>query len=270
MAPSLAQPGPTWTVRTEVFEGPMDLLLHLVRRDGVDLSRVSIVRVADSYLAFLERMRDLHLSIAGEYLVMAATLCHLKSLSLLPRAPTPTSDDGEAVDPTEQLAERLREYERYRTAARTLDDRVVVGRDVVVREPMTLEGVPRPVFADVDAFGLLEIYASLVERLEAEPEEPRHVVGEVGPDLEGCARRVLQVLHHRGGRGSLRDALLGLRTRADRLVTFLSVLEMTRLGWLLLEQAGHLTPVLLTARVSPDVDLEPLVGRLRVMESPRE
>ena len=133
----MAAPAP-WTVHTEVFEGPLDLLLYLVRRDGVDLERLQVHRICDAYLDYLERMRSLRLNVAADYLVMAATLVHLKSLSLLPRSPTPVTEDGEEEDPAEALAQRLLEYQRFKEASEALEQRAMVGRDAFVPLQMRL------------------------------------------------------------------------------------------------------------------------------------
>ena len=107
-----------WTIVTDVFEGPLDLLLYLVKRDGVDLRALKLAAIADAYLTYLDQMRAVDLAIASEYLVMAAQLVHLKSLELLPRLPA-----GLEEDPAEQLAQRIQEYAKYRAAADLLEQR---------------------------------------------------------------------------------------------------------------------------------------------------
>ena len=121
-----------WTIHTEVFEGPLDLLLYLVRRDGVDIRTVPMAHVADAYFAYLEQMRELNLSLASDYLVMAATLTHLKSLEILPRLPTLIEEEDQE-DPRETLAKQLLEYERFKLAAESLDQHVIEdsGADVI-------------------------------------------------------------------------------------------------------------------------------------------
>lgn len=246
-----------WTVHTDVFDGPLDLLLYLVERDGIDLRRLAVRRVADSYLAYLDRMRELNLSLAGDYLLMAATLVHLKSLELLPRPPTLLE---EQEDPREELARRLREYQRYREAADHLEGQPLVGRDTFVREPLEVPEDDRPLVAGVDAFGLLDVYWELLKRA-ATPEPVVDFVLESGPDFPTCCRRVLQALGGRGGRGELGGLLRALTSRPERVVTFVAVLEMTRLGWLTVEQKVHLGPVdVLQVVESDEIDLGILTG----------
>lgn len=249
---------PQWVVRTEVFDGPLDLLLYLVRREGVDLRSLPVARVADAYLAYLDRMRDLHLGVAGEYLVMAATLVWLKSLELLPRKPVLQEEEDDGEDPREALARRLREYARYREAADDLDRRPRIGREVFVRDPGELDGNRREVVAGIDAFGLLDLYYEMLTR-EAE-EEPEYAVDTRTLSLEEACRFVLSRLG--GGRGELASLLAVLPTRRERILTFVAVLEMVRLGWVGLAQREHLGSIEIEGRVGADVDLSRVMGRV--------
>lgn len=253
---------PVWTVRTEVFDGPLDLLLYLVRRDGIDLRLIRIAPIADAYVAYLGQMQDLQLGVAADYLVLAATLCHLKSLEILPRPPTATVVAEDAVDPRAALVRRLVDYQRFREAAEALDARPWLGRDVFAREPADIGDAPRPVAAGVDAFGLLDLYFGLLRR-SREPDLVHEVHGDAF-DIGTCCRRVLEIL---GGEGATLDlgAILGVfSTRAERIVAFLAVLEMSRLRWVGLEQREHLGAVSVRSHVGVDVDLQPVVGRLSV------
>lgn len=255
-----------WTIHTEVFDGPLDLLLHLVRRDGVDLRRVQITKICDAYLEYLDRMRGMRLNIAADYLVMAATLCHLKSLSLLPRPPAPTTDDGEPdEDPAEALARQLERYQAYREAAESLDDRAMLGRDVFVREPEDVDASDKPVVAGIDAFGLLDLYWELLAAQAAGP--PTHTLPDDGPDLRRCCERVIGQLDLGQGRGELGAILKTLERPAERVIAFIASLEMVRLQWLGLEQPGHLAPVALWFKDRAAVDLALLTG---VMEGADE
>ena len=246
-----------WTIHTDVFDGPLDLLLYLVRKEGIDLLRLPVARIADSYLAYLERLRAMNLGIAADYLVMAAELVHLKSLELLPRPPTPVEEDD--VDPREELARRLRAHARLAQLAGQLEQRPMLGREVHTRAPMELGDHQRGVRTAVDAFGLLDTYYQLLKRAEVPPPEVR--LSSSGPDLGACVLRVLTALGGPGGRGELGQMLQSLESRAERVVTFLACLEMGRLRWLDLEQDRHLGPVTVTRRVTEeDVDLTAVVG----------
>ena len=251
-------PGAPWTVHTDVFDGPLDLLLYLVERDGIDLKKLEVRRIADGYLAYLERMRELNLSVAGDYLLMAATLVHLKSLELLPRPPVLVAEEAEA--PREELARRLREYQRHRAAADALEARPWVGRDTYVREPLEVDPADRPLVAGVDAFGLLDVYWEVLSRA-ATPEPKVGFELPSGPDFPTCCQRVLGVLGGRGGRAELGGLLRSLDLRSERVVTFVGVLEMCRLGWLGVAQHVHLGPVDVEQLVGDeDIDLALLSG----------
>ena len=234
-----ASAGTTFTVHTDVFDGPLDLLLHLVKRDGIALRRLDVSRIADSYLAYLDQMRALDLSIAADWLVMAATLVHLKSLELLPRPPAILSADE--PDPRDALLDQLRDYEKLRAAATELDGLAVVGRDVFVRTGERAPDTDRPLASPVDAFGLLDILFHVLSRGSAP--EPMVRLGDSGPNITACCLRVLGVLGGLGGTTELSALLRTIPTRVERVVTFVATLEMARLGWLDVGQLAHLGPI---------------------------
>jgi segregation and condensation protein A len=249
----------SFVVLTSVFDGPLDLLLHLVRRDGIDLERLEVARVADAYLAWLDRMRSLDLSVAGEWLVLAATLVHLKSLSLLPRMPVPK--DGEAeIDPREAFARQLRDHAEARAGADALDLRPQVGRDVAIRRREGAIGGPAPVATEVDAFGLLDVLFEVLARGDR-PEPRIELAVDHRPDAELCCRRVLSLAPSVGDRMELVPLLGSLPTRGERVVTFVGVLEMTRLGWIGVRQETHLGPIEVERLADDDaIDLSRVLG----------
>ena len=123
----------SYRVKLAVFEGPLDLLLHLIKKEEVDIYDIPVARITDEYLQYLNLLETMNLDVAGEYLVMAATLTHIKSRMLLP----PSEDEGEEPDedPRADLVQQLVEYQRYREAAVALGDRPVLTRDVLRLEP---------------------------------------------------------------------------------------------------------------------------------------
>jgi segregation and condensation protein A len=250
----------SWTIQTEVFDGPLDLLLYLVKRDGVDIRTVPMAKIADAYLEFLDQMKELNLSVASDYLVMAATLTHLKSLELLPRLPTLIAEEDQE-DPRETLAKQLLEYERFKRAATELDQHILQGRDVFVRNPEPVASADRPVYSPIDAFGLLDLFYDLLAKQNEEPED-QHVIPDSGTDVITCCREVLLQLGGIGGQMDLRD-IMALLTRADhRVVTFIGVLEMARLQWVTVHQTEHLGRVSVIALVAPDADLSQVSGEV--------
>jgi len=245
-----------WTVHTDVFDGPLDLLLYLVRRDGVDLRTVSIRPIADSYLAYLERMREMNIAVASDYLVMAATLCHLKSLELMPRKPTLIEEQVEE-DPREALARQLEDYEAIKKAAEFLGERPRLNRDVFARDPLDVGEVDRPLIPGTDAFGLLDAYYKLLTRTP-EP-EPVHEIHRPEVSLEDCCQHILRWISVPEEPVNLRDMLLALPTKGQRVISFIAVLEMCRLQWVRLSQVGHLGEVSVARRDDAHIDLT-LIG----------
>lgn len=254
----LASDARTVAVRTEEFDGPLELLLYLVRREGVDVRELRIAPITDAYLAHLDLLHALDLDVAGEFLVMAATLCLLKSRELLPRAVVAAEDEEvDEEDLREQLIRKLVEYDRYRVASEELGERLLLGRDVFARPVIPLDVSERPVEAGVDAMGLLEVFYEVLQR-HAEP-PPVHEVELEVYSLREMASWLLQRLG--SGPRSLSDLLSQLERRLDRVVAFLAALEMARLQLIDVTQSHHLAPVVLDARTAPDgADLSALAG----------
>lgn len=242
-------------VSTPAFEGPLDLLLYLIRRDGVDIRNLPIAHITREYLAYLELMEAMDLGVAGEFLVMAATLCQLKSRELLPRDPE-FLDDEDEEDPRERLVRRLIEYQRYKEASEELRLRPWLGRDVYVRPAADVDPADRPLARDIDAFALLEsFYATLEAHAEG---EPVHAVELEEFSFTERVAWLLDVLD--GGEPAPLQELLGrVATRAQRVLTFMALLETTRLGMTILEQEGHLGPIAVASViVAADADLSNL------------
>jgi len=161
------------TVRLDVFEGPLDLLLHLIKKNEVQITDIPIASITDQYLALLEELPELNLDGAGEYLVMAATLMYIKSRMLLPADP---DDEGEAeADPRAELVHQLLEYQRFREAAADLGDRRVLGRDV-----FAAAGEPEPGLSIAECVARILARFTLGSRVEfAEVFSPEAGRGEV-------------------------------------------------------------------------------------------
>src|SRR5256885_2498097 len=158
LAPELASDEPALIVDVEGFEGPLDLLLMLARQQKVDLARISILALADQYLAFIEEARKVRLELAADYLVMAAWLAYLKSRLLLPEASEATEPSAE--DMVAQLALRLKRLEAFRAVAEQLIVRPQLGRDVFARGcPEPVAGVKRPEWS-ATLYDLLSAYAA--------------------------------------------------------------------------------------------------------------
>jgi len=245
-----------YQVALDVFEGPLDLLLHLVKKHELSILDIPIAFVTEKYLEYLDAMAALDIDVAGEYLLMAATLCHIKSRELLPPSPEELEDEeheGEDVeiDPRADLIRRLLEYQKYKEAAQQLGQRPVVGRNVWGRgtpsEDAVSDGVdpdavaplaPFPVHKLIEAFDRVmrqakvkvahdvlidrlsvgQKIAELTDRLEA---EGRFTFSSMFSFLrEGAAPRTLPEIRH------------------EAVVTFLALLEMAKLRLIALAQSA--------------------------------
>jgi segregation and condensation protein A len=215
-----------YRVRLPVFEGPLDLLLHLIKKNEVEIVDIPVATITEQYLAYLELMRELNLDIAGEFLVMAATLTLIKSRTLLP--PSEDDEDEQEPDPRADLVRQLLEYQRYREAGLALSERPLLHRDVFVREPMmdAAEGAPEPPPLKVTAWELLDAFRAVLKR--ARPESVHEVVTE-RISLRDRVRTLLQALSV--ARSLDFDSLFDEdASRVEIIVTFLALLELMKMG----------------------------------------
>jgi segregation and condensation protein A len=215
------------TVKLDLFEGPLDLLLHLIKKNEVEIADIPIAAITDQYLALIEGVEALDLDNAGEYLVMAATLTFIKSRMLLPNAPR---DDDEAdEDPRSELVQQLLEYQRYREAAAHLASRPLLARDVfaAIGEPPEPgdAGEDGPPVRDATLGDLLEALRGVLERTaRPKPHEILRPMRSVGECVQGILARF--ALAERVEFHELFDRDAG---RDDVVVTFLALLELVRL-----------------------------------------
>jgi len=216
-------------VKLHAFEGPLDLLLHLIRINELEITDIPIARVAEQYLEYLEVMRefDLDLDVAGEYLLMAATLAWIKSRMLLP---VERDEEGEEVDPRAELVARLLEYQRFKEVASELGERRLLGRDVFDASapgPVGPSEAEREV--EISIFELVEAFRSALRR--AGPSGAPH---EIEVETVTVQERMVAVMEAMGTRDTIEfDAVLSaedgqLVHRAVIVATFLAVLELTR------------------------------------------
>jgi segregation and condensation protein A len=225
-----------YAIKLPVFEGPLDLLLHLVREHKLDVYDIPIVQVTDQYLKYLALMERLDLNVAGEFLVMAATLLEIKSRMLLP-APPSLDDIEEGVDPRAELVERLLEYERFKNASESLKMLEDERRRVFWRVTDDLQNYDAPMMPlNLEAMDLL--YA--LQRMLSE-------VGEGESDVTSIERRKISLrmkMREIWGRIKLaakeglafRDLFVGPITRDELVMTFLALLELLRMGRIRVKQ----------------------------------
>ena len=230
----------TYRVKLDLFEGPLDLLLHLVKKNEMDIANIPIAIITDQYLEYMVLLEELNLDVAGEFLVMAATLMYINSRHLLPE-PEGAEDEDEAGDPRAELIERLQEYQRFRDAALQLEQRDLLSREVFAR-PRDLD-VPEedadeeaPVeFRDVSLGGLLEAFRKVLRRAVA---PPAHEVVSEGLAIQDCMAPILECLRP-SGRTTFEALFPEDSTRHRIIVTFLALLELMRLGVVSVHQPTH-------------------------------
>jgi segregation and condensation protein A len=230
------------------FEGPFDLLLHLIEEHELDILNIPVAFVTERYLHYLALMQDLNIDIAGDYLVMAATLAHLKSRMLLPTPPADDDADGDEgeQDPRAELIRRLLEYQKYKQAAEQLASRSVLGRDSFTRGalPEIVEG-PAPL-APVGVFKLFDAFQKVLERAKIVVDH------QIEFERLSITDRINQLVDRLTQLGTLSfDALFdGQWTRPELVVTFLALLEMTRLRLIEVRQAESLGPIMIELAVA--------------------
>ena len=237
-------------VRTEAFEGPLDLLLHLIRKNEVDIYNIPIAEITRQYLDYLDVMRELNLDIAGEFLVMASTLIQIKSQMLLPN-PVEEGEEEQGEDPRAELVRRLLEYEKYRQAAVDLASRHLLERDVFARtfpSPELEELAPEETFAEIEMFELVDAFRRILAKA---PKESFH---EVGSENISIADRISDILDYMAGKEmvTFEELFLGNLTREYIVATFLAVLELCRLKMIKLTQVEIYGDIWIRSAVLPE------------------
>ncbi len=234
----------TWSVQLPQFEGPLDLLLHLCQKHELNVLDIPIGLVTEKYLEFLAVMELMELDVAAEYLVMAATLAHIKSKMLLP-APPPCQEDElapeEEIDPREALIKRLLEYQKYKEAGEQLAARGVAGRDVFGRG-MPLEEAERhglAPLAEVPIFALVEAFQRVLDKSKVK------LSHDIVADRLSLSDRIGQLSDLLAVRRRLRfeELFEAVSTKFDLVITFLALLEMTKLRMTRLFQTEPLGPL---------------------------
>jgi segregation and condensation protein A len=231
---------PNFRLELPNFEGPLDLLLHLVQTHSLDILDLPIAFVTEKYVEYLGLMQKLNLDVAAEYLVMAATLVHIKSKSLLPRPPPELEDDDEEeADPREALIRRLFEYQKYKHAAENLASRGLAGRDVFPRGTTTPVAEGEPPLAPVSLFKLLDAFKTIAERVAGT------LSLEVDAERITIQERMTQIIDLIDVRKRLRfeELFEGASTTYELVVTFLALLEMGKMRLLFVYQADPGSPI---------------------------
>jgi segregation and condensation protein A len=215
-----------YKVKLEIFEGPLDLLLYLIKQDEIDIYEISLERITSQYLEYLQAFKELNIDIAGEFIVMAANLIYLKSRSLLPVDQQPPDEDAAEDDPRWDLIRQLIEYKKFKEAATQLHARALEQERIFARA-----GTGAPLLAplplgEVGIFQLINAFQTVIKRVEAR-EDLREMFGEhftVSEKIDSILQRISS-----GTSLKFSELFAGIASRVEIVVTFLALLELIRL-----------------------------------------
>jgi segregation and condensation protein A len=215
-----------YKVKLEVFEGPLDLLLYLIKRDEVDIYDISLERITAQYLEFMEAFKVLDLDVAGEFVVMAANLIYLKSRSLLPVSVQPPEEEAEEEDPRWELVRQLLEYKKFKDAAAQLGEREALQSNIYPRLPEKPESAAERPLGDVSVFDLINAFNKILKRIN-QKEDLREIFEE-NFTVSDKIDLILKMTGH-GVPLKFTELFSQAASRAEIVVTFLALLELIRL-----------------------------------------
>tara|TARA_R110002096_G_scaffold23992_4_gene75968 strand:+ start:1507 stop:2517 length:1011 start_codon:yes stop_codon:yes gene_type:complete len=218
-----------YKVELDIFEGPMDLLLYLIKRDEIDIYDIPIERITKHYMAYLDTFKLLNIGLAGEFLVMAANLCYIKSRMMLPKHVQPPEEDVDEEDPRWDLIRQLIEYKKFKEAAHYLGKRESEQRDHFKRKPdkiETKEEDKRPLSGDLGIFDLIRAFQNIVDRLQDDG------LGEIIDDSFTVSDKIDHLLETIAPGEAIEFTTLfeGSTTKQEMIVTFLALLELMKLN----------------------------------------
>ena len=237
-------------VKLSNFEGPLDLLLHLIRKHELDIHDIPIAVITAQYLAAIAFMQELDLDIAGEFLVMAATLIHIKSRMLLPRPETAAGVEGEEEDPRDALVRRLLEHQKFKAAAGLLHEREQLRAAQWLRPDRAVAEIAGDDYEpelEVDLFSLMTAFQTVVQRAKLRPKVL------LPPEQLSVDTRMEQLLARLSETEAcgFDDLFADIDERSGLIVTFLALLEMIRLKLVRVFQSGSFGPIRVYKRSRP-------------------
>jgi segregation and condensation protein A len=208
---------------SDIFEGPMDLLVHLIKKNEIDIYDIPIAMVTEQYLSYLDWLKSMNIDFAGDFLVMAATLTHIKSRMLLPTV----SDEDDDEDPRMEIARPLAEYLQLKSAAEELSRRALLGENTFVRQPAEVRDlVPRDEeFIKIGLFELIDAFQQILKNISAEERL------ELTSDSISVKDRISELVDLFEEKKSLtfEELFAGAPNKSDVIITFLAILEMVKL-----------------------------------------
>lgn len=227
-----------YEVKLEIFEGPLDLLLYLIKKNEIDIYDIPIAIITEQYLTHVEMMKSLNLDVAGEYLVLAATLIHIKSKMLLPSPEENIEVEEDEADPRSELVKQLLEYQVFKEAAMQLGQRPLLERDVFKRgysaEDKNIEDGKDEFDIDISIFDLVEAFYRIISTME------KTDLMEIDVEKMSLTDRINEIMDRLTEKKKMTftDLMGGQLNRRMILYTFLAILELMRLRMIRVYQAG--------------------------------
>src|SRR6476620_4308793 len=237
-------------IHLDNFEGPLDLLIHLIRKSEVNIYDIPIALITRQYLDTIQLMQELNLDVAGEFLVMAATLIHIKSKMLLPRPETAATVEGEEEDPRDVLLRRLLEHQKFKAAAELLHEREQLRSAQWLRPDERVAAIAGDDYEpelEVDLFSLLSAFQSVVTRAKL---RPKVLLPPEQMPVEVRIEQLLKRLSETDACG-FEELFADVNDRGGLIVTFLALLEMIRLKLVRVFQSGSFGPIRIYKRARP-------------------
>ncbi|WP_078428564.1 segregation/condensation protein A [Alkalihalobacterium alkalinitrilicum] len=243
-----------YSVKLDAFEGPLDLLLHLINQAEVDIYDIPVAKITDQYMQYIRTMQELHLDIASEYLVMAATLLAIKSKMLLPKQQEVWNDTDDSIevdeeDPREELMIRLIEYRKYKEAAMELQDRQVERSLIHTKPPVNLERFfpqedrKEVTLKGITLYDMLEAYQSMLKRKKMQAPVAKTVKGQEY-SIENRMGEIMEDLIRTGGKRNF-YSLFPVRERSHIVISFLAILELIKKNAIICEQENNFSDIMI-------------------------
>ncbi len=223
----------TYSVKLESFAGPLDLLLHLVRKKELDIFKIPISQITDEYLKYIEMVKELNLEIAGEFIMYAATLMYLKSRSLLPAEQKTEEEILDEERQLQELREKLAEYEKFKQLASQLDQRQQYEKQLFAREPLFQKRENTQI--DATLFDLLDAFSVILKEAEKkrilEIEEENITVNDKIILIKSVLKKAKKI--------TFSSLFSNAKSRQEMVVTFMALLELIRLKEIIIKQSSH-------------------------------
>jgi segregation and condensation protein A len=239
-------------VKLEVFEGPLDLLLHLIDKNKLNIYDIHISTITDQYLAYIHLMEENQMDVMSEFIEMAATLIHIKSKMLLPVDEEETEDEG---DPRLELVQKLIEYRKFKLISEQLRElqedagKICVKETTIPKEISEYVELPDPnvLLQDIDFSILYTIYQSVIQRKVNQTDPIRSTFGEIKPQEYSIEEKTayIQSIGRKYSTFSFRDLLQSQQSRGEVVVTFLAILELMKIGEIVITQEAIFNDIII-------------------------